>query len=296
MAEFDLVFWPASVRLKPYHDHVRAAVAGRFDSISLSWDVIQDELAAGRSIRDIRSFADDAGIALRHFDCLTDWAPQRLPPDNDPASCKRMDISVDHALDLFGELGTETVTVVGAYAPGSINLEQLVTGFGNFCDRAAVQGLWVDLEFMPFYGVQSLEAAWDIVGSAARSNSGILVDIWHFTKCGAPFDLLRSIPGQHLRSIQLSDGFVEQRGANIFHDTVSHRAFPLEGEMPVREVMAAMLAKGHLRNIGSEVFSDTANAMTAEQAGRRSWETTWPLLLEFPETKAAGGNLRDRMS
>jgi sugar phosphate isomerase/epimerase len=295
MPAFDLVFWPACVRLKPFKDHVKAAAIGGFDSISMSWDVIQDEMANGQTVRDIRMFADDAGIALRHFDCLTDWAPVRLPPDNDPGACKRMDISVEQALDLFGELGTETVTVVGAYEPDSVPLDQLISGFGAFCDRAAQQMLWVDVEYMPFYGVQSLDAAWEIVGGAARPNSGILIDVWHFAKCGGCIAALEAIPGHHLRSIQLSDGFYQQRGANMFEDTVSHRAFPLEGEMPVREVLQALLAKGNLYHIGTEVFSEEANAMTAEDAGRRSWETTWPLLLEYPETRAAGEKLRDKV-
>lgn len=296
MAGFDLVFWPASVRLKPYEDHLRAAAAGKFDSISVSWDVIQDVLASGRSLRDMRTMAEDIGIALRHFDCLTDWAPIRFAPDEDPAARKRFDISVDQALDIFGVLGTSTVTVVGAYQPGEVPLDTLIDCFGRFCDRAKTQDLWVDIEFMPFYGVRSLAAAWDLVGGAARANSGILVDMWHFTKCHASYELLQAIPGYHLRSIQLSDGFLDARAPSVFEDTVFHRAFPQEGEMPVSDVLGALLGKGHLINIGTEVFSHDANAMTAEEAGRRSWETTWPLLLQFEETRALGEDLRRRMA
>jgi sugar phosphate isomerase/epimerase len=295
VAAFDLVFWPASVRLKPYEDHLKAAAAGKFDSISVSWDVAQDEFAIGRSLRDMRAMADDYGIALSNFDCLTDWSPIRFSRDEDPGARKRFDISVDQALDVFGELGTRTVTVVGAYEPGDVPLDVLVEHFGRFCDRAAVQDLWIDVEFMPFFGVQSLAAAWSLVGGAARSNSGILVDLWHFSKCGGSMDLLNSIPGQHFRSVQLSDGFLEARGANSFEDAVFHRAFPLEGEMAVREIFGALLDKGHLRNIGTEVFSHEANAMTAEEAGHRSWATTWPVLLEFEQTRRAGEELRARM-
>lgn len=295
MTDFDLVFWPACVRLKPFKEHVAAAAAGRFDSISVSWDVIQDVMDTGMTLLDMRTMAEDHGIRLRHFDCLTDWAPIRFLPGEAPAVRKRFDISVSKALDIFGELGTKTVTVIGAFNPGDLGIEKLVDGFGNFCDRAKQQGIWVDLEFMPSFGVQSLAAAWEIVGSSARSNSGILVDVWHFTKCNSSLELLRSIPGQYLRSIQLSDGYLEQRGANSFEDTVFHRAFPLEGEMPVREILKTIIDKGNLVNIGSEVFSHEANAMTAEEAGRRSWETTWPILLEFDETRAIGENLKSRM-
>jgi sugar phosphate isomerase/epimerase len=244
----------------------------------------------------MRKMAEDAGVLLRHFDSLTDWAPIRFASDEGPAARKRFDLSMDRGLDICGELGVETITVVGGYQPGDVPLDPLVEGFGKFCDRAKAQNMWVDIEFMPIYGVRDLAAAWAIVGAAARPNSGILVDVWHFTKSGSSFELLQSIPGQHLRSIQLSDGYLERRGTDMFDDTVFHRAFPLEGEMPAREVLAAMISKGHLVHIGSEVFSHEANAMSAAEAGRRSGETTWPIMSEFEETRAAAEALRERLA
>jgi sugar phosphate isomerase/epimerase len=296
MKTFDLVFWPACVRLKPFSDHVKAAAAGKFDSLCVSYDVVQDVMATGLSLRDMRKMAEDASVLLRHFDSLTDWAPIRFASDEGPAARKRFDLSMDQALDICGELGVETITVVGGYQPGDVPLDPLVEGFGKFCDRAKAQNMWVDIEFMPIYGVRDLAAAWAIVGAAARPNSGILVDVWHFTKSESSFELLQSIPGQHLRSIQLSDGYLERRGTDMFDDTVFHRAFPLEGEMPAREVLAAMISKGHLVHIGSEVFSHEANAMSAAEAGRRSGETTWPIMSEFEETRAAAEALRQRLA
>jgi hypothetical protein len=38
----DFVFWPACVRLRPFREHVEAAVAGGFTSLVLSTDTIDE--------------------------------------------------------------------------------------------------------------------------------------------------------------------------------------------------------------------------------------------------------------
>ena len=146
----------------------------------------------------------------------------------------------------------------------------MIDGFGRLCDRAERQGLWVDLEFMPFWGLPDLAGAWAIVDGVKRKNAGIMVDTWHFSKGNPDFELLRSLPGEPFVSVQVADAMNRQRGATLFEDTVRYREFPGEGELPVIEILKILYEKGHLRQIGPEVFSDQADSLSPSAAGKRS--------------------------
>lgn len=269
----DLVFWPACVRLKPFREHVKAAVAGGFTSLAISADTVDEAIGAGLSLMDMRRIADDAGVPIRHFDTLTDWAPIRVPEWASPEMRARFDVPIQRAMEIIRVLGIRNILAVAGYPLGSVSLDRLIEGFGALCDQAAAEDIGVDLEFMPILGLPNLASAWEVVGGAARENSGILIDTWHFAKSNSDLDLLRSIPGRYLRSIQLSDGFIESRSGDLFIDMLTWREFPGHGELPVLGILKAVKGAGGLRQVGSEVFSDRANAMTCETVGKLSGET-----------------------
>jgi sugar phosphate isomerase/epimerase len=269
----DYVFWPAPVRRYSFREHLTAAEAGGFNSLAVAPEAYRQAISSGLSAKDMVAMASDKGVALRHLDTLTDWAPVRVPSEIDAGLRSRFDVSADECFAICEALGLETILAVAGYDEGAIPLEVLVEGFGRLCDRAAQNGLWVDLEFMPFWGLPDLATAWAIVAAAQRKNAGIMVDTWHFSKGNPDFALLKSLPGECLVSVQVADALQAQQGATLFEDTVRFRKFPGEGELPIAEILAILHKKGHLRRIGPEVFSDEADALPPEIAGKRSAES-----------------------
>ena len=83
------------------------------------------------------------------------------------------------------------------------------------CDKAAGIGVRADLEFMPFWGLPDLEAAWAIVGGADRANSGITVDTWHFSEGKPDADLLEALPGRRFVALQVNDGQLRQISGSL---------------------------------------------------------------------------------
>ena len=276
----DLVFWPACVRFRPFREHVEAAVAGGFTSMAIAAETYYEAIGSGLSAADIKAMAEDAGVPVRHYDTLTGWAPIRVPEGAGAAMRARFDVPIEDALEICDALGLITILAVAGYPPDSLPFDTLVTGFADLCDRAAKMGIWVDLEFMPLLGLPTLADAWAIVSSAQRPNSGIMIDSWHLSKSdlNLDLDLLQALPPAHIQSAQLADGFREMRGADMVEDTLFHRAFPGEGEFPMLEILEILHAKGSLRRIGAEIFSHAANAMSAQEAGRRCGETTRAML------------------
>ena len=266
----ETVFWPASVRLKSFPEHVEAAAAGGFTSMAIAVETYDEAIAAGMTVSDIKALAEDNGVPLRHLDTCTAWASIRVPSDAPPEMVSRFDVSLDRTLDACEALGITNILATAGYPMDAIPQDELVRGFSEFCKLTDERGMWVDLEFMPFLGMPDLASAWSILEPAAPTNAGLMIDTWHFAKSGSSLELLRSIPGHYLRSVQLSDGFIRQRGESLLDDTLSWREFPGQGELPVLEILQVVAEVGQLTNLGQEVFSERANAMDAIEVGRQS--------------------------
>ena len=266
----DFVFWPACVRLRPFREHVEAAVAGGFTSLVVSTDTIDEAAQSGLSLLEMKRIAEDAGVPIRHYDSLTAWAPIRLPSWAPARMRARFDVPMTRALDICDALRVTNIVAVAAFPHNTLDQDQLIEGFADLCDLVAKAGIRVELEFMPILGVPDLATAWDIVRGATRNNSGLMLDTWHFVKSGSSIELLRSIPGEYLRSIQLSDGYADLRGKDLFEDMIQWREFPGEGELPVLDLFKIASSVGKLRHVGPEVFSKRADSMAAREAGTRS--------------------------
>jgi sugar phosphate isomerase/epimerase len=266
----DFVFWPACVRLRPFREHVEAAVAGGFTSLVVSTDTIDEAAQSGLSLLEMKRIAEDAGVPIRHYDSLTAWAPIRLPSWAPARMRARFDVPMTRALDICDALRVTNIVAVAAFPHNTLDQDQLIEGFADLCDRVAKAGIRVELEFMPILGVPDLATAWDIVRRSARKNSGLMLDTWHFVKSSSSIELLRSIPGEYLESIQLSDGYAKLRGKDLFEDMIQWREFPGEGELPVLDLFKIAGSVGKLRHVGPEVFSKRADSMAAQEAGTRS--------------------------
>lgn len=280
MGSVDLVFWPASARVHGFRGHVEAARAGGFTSLAIAPEGYAAARSSGLSPHDMRSMANDAGAPLRYLDTLTDWAPIRVPSECSPELRARFDVDSETIFRICDELELTSILAVAGYDAGAVEQQRLVDGFGQLCEVGKKKGLWIDLEFMPFWGMPNLSDAWRIIDALKPDNAGIMVDIWHFCKGDFDVELLKAIPGRFLTGMQINDGVFRQVGMSLFDDTIHYRNFPGEGELPVVEVLKIVATKAHLRNVGPEVFSIEADALSAAESGKRSGDTTRAVLRE----------------
>lgn len=72
--------------------------------------------------------------------------------------------------------------------------------------------------------IPDLATAWAIVDGVRAPNSGILLDIWHYSRSRPDDALLRNIPGDRITGVQLSDAAPALTpGAGILDDTINRR-------------------------------------------------------------------------
>jgi sugar phosphate isomerase/epimerase len=77
--------------------------------------------------------------------------------------------------------------------------------FGELCDLALPFGLTVDLEFVTWSGVRTLDEAVEVVSATRRPNAGIVIDTLHFDRCHAELEKLSALPPEWFHFAQISD-------------------------------------------------------------------------------------------
>ncbi len=266
----EFTLWPACVRAHSFEDQLEAAAFARFDRLCIGPLTYQDLRTRGKSPAAIVRMARKHGVALGHYDGFSDWAPIRYGPDLPDAARDIFDVSTDDCLRICNELGLNAICAVGAFQRGQVETSALIEGFAEFCDRAAESGLRVDLEFVPMWGVATLEDAWTIVRESGAENAGILLDMWHFFRGEPDMELLRKLPEGSITAVQLTDAAAALEGNDLFEDCLHYRRLPGQGELPVQEVMEILRDKGGVQSVGPEVFADELDRLDSREAALRT--------------------------
>ena len=133
------------------------------------------------------------------------------------------------------------------------------------CDMAAPYGFRIDLEFMAWHTIGTLEQAYEIVRLADRPNGTIAVDAVHLMRSGGKPEDLAKIPPRFLGDFHLCDGvkdapiapalvarvragdvnFLDPAGfpagfEGLIRETRGGRRYPGAGELPLIEMLRRM--------------------------------------------------------
>jgi 4-hydroxyphenylpyruvate dioxygenase len=262
----DWVMWFGTVQKLPLREQLRAAALAGCRTLSIGIHEYLGHLSHGISTRDMKKMAADAGVALTHIDPFVRWVPRWEPDEALGAPLNVLSYDEDDFFRIADALEAKSVSVVGAFPGGSVGVNELIDCFGRFCARAGQHGLRCDLEFVPFLGVTDLATAWKIVSAVNAPNSGVLFDFWHYNRGRQDDELLRSIPGRWITSVQFDDGDKElQPGISVVQDTLTRRQPPGEGQFRIRDIVAILREIGGLNNIGPEIYSAAFETMSAEE-------------------------------
>ena len=82
---------------------------------------------------------------------------------------------------------------------------RLIDGFAAFCDLAGNYGLAANLEFMPWTDARDLTQAARIIELVSRSNAGLLIDAFHFSRSRSRVEDIATVPPSRLRFMQICD-------------------------------------------------------------------------------------------
>jgi sugar phosphate isomerase/epimerase len=121
---------------------------------------------------------------------------------------------------------------------------RLAANLAALCELAGQYGLRVDLEFMRWRHVGTLQQARSMVERAGSPNLAILVDALHLARSGGSPDDIRALPESMLRSVQLCDASQDEPvgdDATIL-EARTGRLPPGAGVLPLGDLLAALPA------------------------------------------------------
>jgi sugar phosphate isomerase/epimerase len=113
----------------------------------------------------------------------------------------------------------------------------------GLCTLAAPLGLTIDLEYMVFSGVKSLQAAREIVHAAGQPNLRVLVDALHWMRAGETAAQIAAARAD-LGYVQLCDGRLEAPAGRdlLVREARTSRLPPGEGRFALVDLLHAMPA------------------------------------------------------
>jgi sugar phosphate isomerase/epimerase len=157
--------------------------------------------------------------------------------------------------------------------------------FAELCAIADPLGLTVDLEFVTWSGVKSLNEAVEVVRHSRCSNAGIVVDTLHFDRCHADPRKLSTLPREWFHFAQINDApvkfstereelirvgragrlYLGEGGIDVASILGRLPAIPLSIEIPNAEKLAALGAEQYAR-----LCIETARSYLAASSFRRA--------------------------
>ena len=182
------------------------------------------------------------------------------------------------------ELGASSLTVSG----DDHDVARLTGNFAALCELARGHGLRVDLEFMRWRPVATLQQACTVVIGAGQDNGGVLVDALHLFRSGGQVADLAGVDPRLLRAVQLCDApMLAPADELILPEAREGRLLPGQGQLPLAALVAALPAQ---LCVSVEVPSAGVPAEQRLQAAARVTQAWLQGRRRFPSTLQAAGH------
>jgi sugar phosphate isomerase/epimerase len=130
--------------------------------------------------------------------------------------------------------------------------------------RTAAAGFGFSFEHSPFSPITSLNGAAAFVTEMATAapRQGLVIDTWHFFRCGDTYDDLRALDPALFAYAQFDDAL--PRSSDLRFDTLNRRALPGTGELPMREFLDVAGECGLGGVLSVELMSEGLRTLEAE--------------------------------
>jgi sugar phosphate isomerase/epimerase len=265
-----LILASGSLPSMPFAERVAAAAAAGFDAIGLSVWEYERLRRTDCDARAMRAALEQHGLRLAELEVVLGFAAagddllrQPIPGVNYTDRDTEM-----RFFEMASIFGARHLQAVGTFGSDVVE-EGAVEAFASLCDRAAVHGLLVALEFVPGTNIPDAAVASALVKAAGRPNGGLCVDSWHHFRGRNDDDMLRSMPPEQVFMIQLDDGSARPIDDDFVRDTLLNRVPPGQGDFDLVGFLRLLWNHGVQAPISVEVLSgDLAKQPPSDVAER----------------------------
>lgn len=175
-----------------------------------------------RELAEVRAILAGEGLAIREIEVLM------LEPHTDVAASRPM-------IETAAMLGARHLVV----CVGDPDLSRAADLLAAAVLLARAHGLLIELEFLPYTALKTIDAAAALIEASKAADVGILVDALHLTRSGGgAIDVARQLPDR-LRCLQLCDAPLA-RPADLIGESRGHRLAPGSGWIDLAALVRAM--------------------------------------------------------
>lgn len=168
----------------------------------------------------------------------------------------------------LAELASATASSVCVTVLDAPVSERVLRELELCADVLDAAGARLALEFAPYGALTTLAETVSVCERVGWKRCGVLLDIWHFVRGGAPWEALRRLgPGQ-LALVHVSDA-PEPAGDDLQSESRYRRLPPGTGTFPTADFVAALRTLGYEGVLSAEVLSAELRALPP-QAGART--------------------------
>jgi len=254
----------ATVSLSGDLDEKLAAIAAAgFDGVEIFEN---DFLTFDGGPRDVGRMIADLGLACVAFQPFRDFEGM---PEPERA---RVFARAERKFDVMEELGTRLMLVCSNVSPTSLGgIDRAADDLRALGERAAARGLTIGFEALAWgRHINDHRDAWEAVRRADHPNVGLILDTYHTLARGLPIDSIRTIPGDRIVLVQVSDA--PRIDMDLLQLSRHFRCMPSQGDLPLLDFMLAVEATGYDGMLSLEIFNDQFRAGSPRQVaadGRR---------------------------
>ncbi|MDE1161216.1 MAG: sugar phosphate isomerase/epimerase [Acidobacteriaceae bacterium] len=254
---------PSEISPFPIEDRIVAAGAAGWQAMGFILpDIVESIRRLG--INEIRNLLYTNRIVAVELELLENWYLADGRRSADQAALETM-LAIADSLPV-AKIKIATGARGEALPPRSTMRDAL----GYLSERAAVQGVDIVLEYMPFKSVGSIETAVELVRDLPSGNVGILLDTWHTVRGGMTPASIESIPTGLLKAVELNDA-APLPEADLFEESTHSRRLCGEGSIDLPAYVQAILDAGYGGYWGVEILSREFRKLPLHLAAQKAF-------------------------
>jgi 2-keto-myo-inositol isomerase len=275
MPDFGLNSWTTGDNSSALTD-IHAAAAAGYRYIELRDWKLEQHLAAGGSIAELRDRAAEGGLAVLSVNTLDDSTLHEG---------ERLEALVARCRQLAAwaaSLGCPHIIVGPSYLgeakrdPAMVR-DRSVAALARYAAVAAEHGVRVAFEYHGYAAcsINNLSDARAVLDALGDPRVGLVIDAFHFYVGSSRFDELERIDGQRIFIAHLAD--VDHADKATLRKP--NRVLPGEGVLPVRELIRSLQRAGYAGPYSLELFNEALWAldpMIIAERGLRSMRSYFP--------------------
>ena len=228
-------------------DKIDIAARAGYQAIELWINEVEDYLADGNELSELRKALDDRGLERPSMISLRDWCVEDASEAAAALEVAR------RRLDTARGLGVKRI--VAGPPRGKVPQSLAVERYGQILELSVARGVPASLEFLGFVeGINTLEKAWAICAAVGSPEGTITPDAWHMFRGGSNFATLDDIPADHISCFHWNDAPATPPRTE---QTDADRVHAGDGIMDLAALAGTLNEKGFDGVLSLELFNRT---------------------------------------